>query len=155
MSVLDRITPDHYRADKITDRHTGEVAARCLDKQRSELIHLPWGEEPCGQEGCGPEGCENCRLDEDGRKTINRHIKRHRREGYFYTTHLDHPEIGPDSHPVERVSRKFAVIRSDGGGNHSADGMKVNSGLFTIMATDRINGVSFFDHLVRASSGDG
>ena len=33
--------------------------------------------------------------------------------------------------------------------------MKDNSVLFTIMATDRINGASFFDHLVRASSGDG
>ena len=35
------------------------------------------------------------------------------------------------------------------------EGMKVNLALFTIMAADRINGVSFFDHLVRASSGDG
>ena len=47
------------------------------------------------------------------------------------------------------------AIRNDGGGNRSADGMKANSVLFTIMATDRINGASFFDHLVRVSSGDG
>ena len=155
VSAMDRITLDHYRADRITDRHTREVAARCLERLRSELVHRPWGGEPCGRKGCGPEGCGNCSLDEDGRKTINRHIKRHRREGYFYTTHLDHPEIGPDNNPVERVNRKFVAIRSDGGGNRSADGMEANSVLFTIMATDRINGTSFFDHLVRASSGDG
>ena len=75
--------------------------------------------------------------------------------GYFYTTHLYHPEIDPDNNPVERVNRKFVAIRNDGGGNRSADGMKANSVLFTIMATDRINGASFFDHLVRASSGNG
>ena len=40
-------------------------------------------------------------------------------------------------------------------GNRSVEGMKVNLALFTIMATDRINGVSFFDHLVWTSSGDG
>ena len=155
VSAMDRITLGHYRADKITDQHTREVAARCLDKQRSELIHHRWGEERCGQEGCGPDGCDNCRLDEDGRKTIARHIKRHRREGYFYTTHLYRPEIAPDNNAVERVNRKFVAIRSDGGGNRSVDGMKANSVLFTIMATDRLNGASFFDHLVRASSGDG
>ena len=142
-------------ADKITDPHTREVAARCLGRQRSDLIHHPWGEERCGQEGCGPEGCENCRLNEVGRKTINRHIKRHHREGYFYTTHLHHPEIDPDNNTVKHVNRKFVAIRNDDGGNRSANGMKANSVLFTIMATDRVNGASFFDHLVRASSGDG
>ena len=117
VSALDRITLGHYRADRITDRHTRAVAARCLERQRSELIHHRWGEERCGREGCGPEDCENCRLDEDDRKTINRHIKRHHREGYFYTTHpLDHPEIDPDNNAVERVNRKFVAIRNDGGG---------------------------------------
>ena len=74
VSALDRTTLDHYRADKITDQHTREVAARCLDKQRSEMMNHLWGEECCGQDGYG-----NCRLDEDGRKTINRHAKKHRR----------------------------------------------------------------------------
>ena len=47
------------------------------------------------------------------------------------------------------------AIRNDGGGSRSSDGMEANSVLFTIKATDRINGAIFFDHLVRASSGDG
>ena len=47
------------------------------------------------------------------------------------------------------------AIRNDGGGDRSSDGVEANSVLFTIMATDRINGASLFDHLVRASSGDG
>ena len=155
VSALDRINLGHYHADEISDPHTRAVAARCLDKQRSELINHPWGEERCGQEGCGPDGCDNCRLDEEGRKTIARHIKRHRREGYYYTTHLYRDRIAPDNNAVERVNRKFVAIRNDGGGNRSSDGMEANSVLFTIKATDRINGASFFDHLVRASSGDG
>ena len=110
---------------------------------------------PVGEERCGREGCGNCRLDEDGRKTINRHAKRHRREGYFYTAHLYYPEIDPDNNAVERVNRKFVAIRNDGGGSRSADGMKAISVPLTIMATDRINGASFFDHQVRASSGVG
>ena len=155
VSVLYRINLNHYRADKISDQHTREVAARCLDRQRSDLINHPWDAEgyptvegyPAVDDGSGP--------DEDSRKTTNRYVKRHRREGYFYTTHLYLQGIAPDNNAVERVNRKFVAIRSDGGGNRSADGMEANSVLFTIMATDRINGASFFDHLVRASSGDG
>ena len=56
VSTLDRISLGHYHADEISDPHTMAVAARCLDKQRSELIHHRWGEERCGREGCGPDG---------------------------------------------------------------------------------------------------
>ena len=137
---MDRINLGHYLADEISDPHTRAVATLCQDRQRSELINHPWGEERCGQEGCGPDGCDNCRLDEEGRKTIARHIKRHRREGYYYTTHLYRDGIAPDNNAVERVNRKFVAIRNDGGGNRSSDGMEANSVLFTIKATDRING---------------
>ena len=75
--------------------------------------------------------------------------------GYYYTTHLYRVGIAPDDNAVERVNRKFVAVRNDGGGNGSSDGMGANSALFTVMATDRINGTIFFDHLVRASSGDG
>ena len=167
VSTLDRINLNHYRADKISDQHTREVAARCLDKQRSDLLNNPWDakgyptaeEYPAADDGGGPDGggpaVDGGGPDEASRKTINRYVKRHRREGYFYTTHLYLQGIAPDNNAVERVNRKFVAIRSDGGGNRSADGMEANSVLFTIMATDRINGASFFDHLVRASSGDG
>lgn len=94
-------------------------------------------------------------MDENGCKTTNKHIKRHRRAGYFYTTHLHLPGIVLDNNAVKRVNRKFVTIRNDDGGNRSADGTKANSALFTIMATDRINGASFFDHLMWTSSGDG
>ncbi len=94
-------------------------------------------------------------MDEDGRKSINIHAKRHRREGHIYTPHLYLKEITLDNNAIERVNRKFVAIRNDGGRNRLADGMEANSVLLTIMATDRINGASFFDHLVRVSSGDG
>ena len=148
VSALDRINLGHYRADKISGQHAGEVAARCLGRRRSCLI-----DNPRDADGC-PAG-DGGGQDEDSRKTINKYVKRHRREGCFYTTHLYLQEIAPDNNAVERVNRRFVAIRNDGGGNRSADGIEANPVLFTIMATDRINGASFFDHLVRASSGDG
>ena len=59
-----------------------------------------------------------------------------------------------DNNPVERMNRKVVCVRDDGGGNRSEKGMKANSILFTAMATDLLNDVSFFDHIVEAASGD-
>ena len=60
-----------------------------------------------------------------------------------------------DSNGVERASRRFVAVRSDGGGNRTQRGMDANSVLFTVMATDWINKKSLFEHLVRSASGDG
>ena len=84
--------------------------------------------------------------------------KRHRREGWFMTTHLyqkDIREVAPDNNGVERVNRRFVAVRSDGGGNRTQRGMDANSVLFTVMATDWINGKSLYEHLMRSASGDG
>ena len=53
------------------------------------------------------------------------------------------------------MNQKDTAARNDGGGNHSSRGMKTNSILFTIMMIDWIDNQSFFDHLVRVSSGGG
>ena len=63
--------------------------------------------------------------------------------------------VALDSNGVERVNRRFVAVRSDGGGNRTQRGMGTNSILFTIMATDWINGKSLFEHLVRSAAGDG
>ena len=47
----------------------------------------------------------------------------------------------------------FKAIRDDGGWNKTQKGMDANSILFTIMATDWINGASFIDHLIRSATG--
>ena len=121
--------------DKIEDPHTRRVAARCLEKERSELLNGKYED------------------DEDG--TIAKRQKRHRREGWFMTTHMYKKNVPPDNNGVEQVNRRFVAVRNDGGGNRTQKGMDANSILFTIYATDWINGNSFFDHLVRAASGDG
>ena len=124
--------------DKIEDTHTRMVAARCLEKERSGLMH---GE-----------------YRDDKRRTIARYRKRHRREGWYTTTHMYQKQtrgVAPDSNGVERVNRRFVAVRSDGGGNRTQRGMDANSVLFTIYATDWINGKSLYEHLVRSASGDG
>ena len=70
------------------------------------------------------------------------------------TMHL-YKGVPPDSNGVKRANRRFVAVRSDGGGNRTQNGMGANSVLFTIMATDRINGNSFFDRLMVSASGDG
>ena len=70
------------------------------------------------------------------------------------TTHLYKENVAPDNNGVEQVNRRFVAVRNDGGGNRTQMGMDANSVLFTIYATDWINGNSFFDHLVKAASGD-
>ena len=138
LTALHRLDYKHYVYDRIVDPHTRMVAARCLEKERSELFHGAY--------------------QDDERRTIARYRKRHRREGWFLTTHMYQKEtrgVALDSNGVERVNRRFVAVRSDGGGNRTQSGMDANSILFTIMATDWINGNSLFDHLVRSASGDG
>ncbi len=138
LTALHRLDYKHYVYDKIGDAHTRMVAARCLEKERSGLMH---GE-----------------YRDDKRRTIARYRKRHRREGWYTTTHMYQKQtrgVAPDSNGVERVNRRFVAVRSDGGGNRTQRGMDANSVLFTIYATDWINGKSLYEHLVRSASGDG
>ena len=135
LTELHRLDYKHYMYDKIEDIHTRRVAARCLDKERSELM---WGT-----------------YEDDEYNTIARRQKRHYREGYYMSTHLYNKDVSVDNNGVERVNRRFVSVRNDGGGNRSQKGMDANSVLFTLKATDWINKRSFFDHLVRSASGDG
>lgn len=135
LTELRRLDYLHHVYDKIGDPHTRTVAARCLEKSRSELLYREFVD------------------DKDG--TIARRRKRHAREGRYMTTHMYRNDVDPDNNGVERVNRRFTSIRGDGGGNRSQKGMNANSILFTVMATDWINKASFFDHLVRSSSGYG
>ena len=134
LTALHRLDSKGHVYAEIEDAHTRMVAARCLEKERSELLNGEYQD------------------DEDG--TIAKRKKRHRREGWYITTHLYQKNVPPDNNSVERVNRRFVAVRNDGGGNRTQKGMDANSILFTIYATDWINGKSFFDHLVRAASGD-
>lgn len=93
--------------------------------------------------------------EDDEYNTIAKRQKRHRREGYYMSTHLYNKDVSVDSNSVEQVNRRFVSVRNDGGGNRGQKGMDANSVLFTLKATDWINKRSFFDHLVRSASGDG
>ena len=94
------------------------------------------------------------KLKDDGQGTIKRYRKRCRREGYYLSTFLRKEGIKSGSNGVERVNRRFVAVRSDGGGNRTQRGIDANSMLFTIMATDWINGKNLYEHLVRSTSGD-
>ena len=87
--------------------------------------------------------------------TMARYKKRCRREGLFLTTYLRKEGIPIDSNGVERMNRKFVAIRSDGGGNRSPKGMGANAILFSVYATDMLNGTSFFKHVIQSSFGYG
>ena len=76
--------------------------------------------------------------------TINRYRKRWRREGLFMSTFLHVDDIDSNNNDVERINRGFVSIRSDGGGNRSKDGMRVNSILFTICATCKVQKKSLY-----------
>ena len=135
LNELYRLICKHYQYDKIEDQHTREVAARCLQREYSELFWHPYKD------------------DKDG--TIARFRKRYRREGFHLLTHLYKKWVAANSNDVERLNRIFVSVRSNGGGNRTQKGMDANSILFTIMATDWINGNSLYEHLVRSASGDG
>ena len=130
LTSLRRLDYKHHVYDKIKDSRTRMVAARCLEKERSELMHGEY------------------RDDKEG--TIARRQKRHRREGWFMTTHLyqkDIREVAPDNNGVERVNRSWRC-GATGAGTGPLD---ANSVLFTVMATDWINGKSLYG----SASGDG
>ena len=130
LAILKRL----HKADETTDREKRIAAADRFDAELSGLMNREHG---------------------DGKKgIINRYQKRFRRERDFLTTFLRHKkgDISPTNNPCERANRKVVAVRNDGGGNRSAKGMEANSILFTIKLTDWINGRSFFDHLVQASS---
>ena len=56
MSAMDRITLDHYRTDKITNPHPRDVAARCLERLRSGLIHRPRARSAADGRAAGTAG---------------------------------------------------------------------------------------------------
>lgn len=131
LAVLKRL----HKADKIKGRQERIAAADRYDAELDELM---------GRE-----------YVDDEKGTINRYQKRFRRERSFMTTFLRHEGVPPTNNPCERANRKVVAVRDDGGGNRSEKGMGANSILFTIKLTDLLNNRIFFDHLVRASSGDG
>ena len=123
-----------YDADKIAGKGERIAAADRLDSEFDRLMSAEYAD--------------------DGAGTVARYRKRFRREGSFLTTYLREEGVSIDNNPVERANRKMVAVRDDGGGNRSEKGMRANSILFTVMSTDRINGLSFFDHIVQATSGD-
>ena len=130
LAILKRL----HKADEITDRAERAAAADRFDAELCRLMNREHG---------------------DGKKgIINRYQKRFRRERDFLTTFLRHERgrVSPTNNPCERANRKVVTVRNDGGGNRSEKGMEANSILFTVKLTDWINGRSFFDHLVQASS---
>ena len=131
LTRLKGLYKQYYRADKIEDPHAGKAAADCLDSMMRELMRGEWKDDEAG--------------------TIARYKKRYRREGLFLSTYLRKEDIDIDSNDVERMNRKFVAIRSDGGGNRSPKGMEANSILFTVYATDVLNGVSFFEHVIQSA----
>lgn len=135
LESLKRTFQNLYHANKIEDAHTRNVAANCFNSQLSDIIHDDY--------------------TDDEQLTIGRYRKRWYREGYHMTTSLSIREMPPDNNAIERTNRRFVCIKSDGGGNRSQKGMDANSVLYTIFATDKLNGTDFFEHIIRASSGDG
>ena len=77
-------------AHDIEDPHARQVAATCLDRAMSDLIHDNWQDDDNG--------------------TINSYIKRWRREGYHMPTFLGLNGIDPDNNRVERTNRMFVCM---------------------------------------------
>lgn len=125
---LSRLCSRYMEADAIKDPHTRRVAATCLDRMMSDLMHGDW--------------------EDDQDRTINRYRKRWRREGLFMSTFLHVDGIDSNNNGVERINRGFVAIRSDGGGNRSEEGMRVNSILFTVCATCRVQKSSLYRCLI-------
>ena len=71
--------------------------------------------------------------------------------------HVSSPKrrVPPDNNSCERANRVVVCVRGDGGGNRTGNGMRANSILFTIKLTDKINGRSFYDHMMHAASASG
>ena len=125
----------HFEADKMEDPHVRRVAADCLDESTRKLVNREWKD------------------DEQG--AINRYRKRYGREGYNLSAFLRKEGVDSGNNGVERMNRKFVAIRDGGGGNRSSDGMEANSIPFTEFAACRVLNTSFFEEVIRHSSGDG
>ena len=101
----------------------------------------------------------NCLMNreykDDAECNIARYQKRYKREKGFMTTFLRQKGVPPDNNSCERANRVVVCVRGDGGGNRTEKGMKANSILFTIKLTDKINGRSFYDHMMHAASASG
>lgn len=134
LNRLLRIYKKIYQACHIEDKRTRVTAADCINSEFYELIN------------------ESC-ADGEGKRIV-RYKKRISREGNFMTACRYMDGILPDNNPAENVNWRFTSIKNDGSGNRSEKGMDANSILFTVLATDKINGNSFFDHLNHSSSGD-
>ena len=136
LNTLVQIFKQFYKADEIDDPHTREVDSYCLDSQLRQLMNNDWTKE------------KDWEGDKEG--IINRFKKRWRREGYHMSTFLHIKGIPPDNNDVERTNRIFVSIKNDGGdGNRTSRGMYANSILFTLLATGKISGESFFDMLCK------
>ena len=125
---LEGLIKQYMRANHIKDMHTRRVVANCLDSQLMELLNRDWADD----------------------KTINKYRKRFRREGYFMSTFLRKKCIEPSNNNIERMNRKFAAARNDGGGNRSSRGSEANSVLFTIYATCKVRDASFYDVMLNS-----
>ena len=97
----------------------------------------------------------NQEYKDDAECNIARYQKRYKREKDFMTTFLRQKGVPPDNNSCERANRVVVCVRGDGGGNRTEKGMRANSILFTIKLTDKINGRSFYDHMMHAASASG
>ena len=98
----------------------------------------------------------NREYKDDAECNIARYQKRYKREKDFMTTFLRQKDVPPDNNSCERANRVVVCVRGDGGGgNRTEKGMRANSILFTIKLTDKINGRSFYDRMIRAASASG
>ena len=97
----------------------------------------------------------NQEYKDDAECNIARYQKRYKREKDFMTTFLRQKGVPPDNNSCERANRVVVCVRGDGGGNRTEKGMRANSILFTIKLTDKINGRSFYDHMIRVASASG
>ena len=147
------------------------VAARCLDERVRQLVNGTWkdvkGEDlkiimenedesktkkPKANQKSHPKMVGTWNDDAEG--TIYQYKKRLRREGFYLSTFLYVPGIKPDNNDVEHMNRMLKCILNDGGGNRSERGMHASSVLFSVLATCKLNGTSFYDVLC-AAAGDG
>ena len=124
-----------YRADKTKGVKKRLEAADSFDAQLDDLM--------------------NREYKDDAECNIARYQKRYKREKDFMTTFLRQKGVPPDNNSCERANRVVVCVRGDGGGNRTEKGMRANSILFTIKLTDKINGRSFYDHMIRAASASG
>ena len=124
-----------YNADKIKGVKKRLEAADSFDAQLGDLM--------------------NREYKDDVECNIARYQKRYKREKDFMTTFLRQKDVPPDNNSCERANRVVVCVRGDGEENRTEKGMKANSILFTIKLTDKINGRSFYDHMMHAASASG